>query len=73
VTGGGEGGTGNANVQRYDWDFGDGDTATTSGNTTSHVYDTEATEQRRVVTVTIRTPDGRTATGRTEILVSKFP
>jgi hypothetical protein len=73
VTGGGEGGTGNATVQRYDWDFGDGDTATTSSATTAHIYDTEATEQRRIVTVTIRTQDGRTATGRTEILVSKFP
>jgi hypothetical protein len=73
VTGGGEGGTGNATVQRYDWDFGDGDTATTSSATTAHIYDTEVTEQRRIVTVTIRTQDGRTATGRTEILVSKFP
>jgi len=73
VTGGGEGGTGNATVQRYDWDFGDGDTATTSSATTAHIYDTEATEQRRIVTVTVRTQDGRTATGRTEILVSKFP
>jgi hypothetical protein len=73
VTGGGEGGTGNATVQRYDWDFGDGDTATTSSATTAHIYDTEPTEQRRIVTVTIRTQDGRTATGRTEILVSKFP
>ena len=73
VTGGGEGGTGNATVQRYDWDFGDGDTATTSSATTAHIYDTELTEQRRIVTVTIRTQDGRTATGRTEILVSKFP
>jgi adhesin/invasin len=73
VTGGGESGTGNAAVERYDWDFGDGDTATTSGATTSHVYDAEATEQRRIVTVTIRTQDGRTATGRTEILVDSFP
>jgi adhesin/invasin len=73
VTGGGESGTGNAAVERYTWDFGDGESATTSGATTSHVYDAEATEQRRVVTVTIRTQDGRTATGRTEILVDSFP
>jgi hypothetical protein len=73
VTGGGETGTGNANVERYEWDFGDGESATTSGNTISHVYDTETTQQRRVVTVTIRTQDSRTATGRTEILVGKFP
>lgn len=73
ATGGGDGGTGNATIQSYSWDFGDGDSATTSGNTTAHVYDTAVTERRRTVTVTVRTADGRTATGRTEILVAKFP
>lgn len=73
VTGGGEGGTGNATIESYTWDFGDGTSAVTSGNTTAHVYDTDPTEQPRTVTVTVRTPDGRTATGRTEILVGKFP
>ena len=73
ATGGGEGGTGNAPIESYSWDFGDGTSATTSGPTTAHVYDTAVTEQRRTVTVTARTADGRTATGRTEILVGKFP
>ncbi len=73
ATGGGDNGTGNATIQSYSWEFGDGSSATTSGNTTAHVYDTALTEQRRTVTVTVRTVDGRTATGRTEILVSKFP
>lgn len=73
VTGGGETGTGNATIAAYEWDFGDGTSATTSSATTAHVYSTAAAEQRRVVTVTVRTQDGRTATGRTEILVSKFP
>ena len=73
VTGGGESGTGNATVQQYRWDFGDGDQAETSGATTAHVYTTATTEQRRTVTVTVRTQDGRTAVGRTEILVSKSP
>ena len=73
VTGGGESGSGNATIERYEWDFGDGEEATTSGATTSHIYDTEVTEQRRVVTVEVRTQDGRRATGRTEILVSKYP
>jgi hypothetical protein len=73
VTGGGESGAGNATVSTYEWDFGDGSSATTSGATTAHVYSTGTSEQRRVVSVTIRTQDGRTATGRTEILVSKFP
>ena len=73
ATGGGDGGTGNAVIQSYSWDFGDGDSTTTSGNTTAHVYDTAVTERRRTVTITVRTADGRTATGRTEILVAKFP
>lgn len=72
VTGGGEG-TATASIESYAWDFGDDDTATTSGKTTSHVYDTKATAQKFTVTVTVRATDARTATGRTEILVDKFP
>ena len=71
VTGGGEG-TEDASIESYSWDFGDEETATTSGNTTAHIYDTLTTQQGRTVTVTVRTPDGRTATGRTEILVAEF-
>ena len=73
VTGGGEGGTGNATIESYAWTFGDGSSATTSGNVTSHVYGISSTETQRTVTVTVTAQDGRTATGRTEILVSKFP
>ena len=62
-----------AGAQSYTWDFGDGDEVTTSGNTTAHVYDTTSTEQRRTVTVTVRTVDSRTVSGRTEILVDNFP
>jgi hypothetical protein len=72
ATGGGEGGTGNAAIESYRWDFGDGQSATTSGNTTAHVYEAETTPQRRTVTVTVRTADGRTAEGRTEIIVDDF-
>jgi hypothetical protein len=53
-------------VQSYRWDFDDGSSATTSGNRTSHVY-TES--GRQVVTVEAKTPDGRTATAREEIIV----
>lgn len=67
---GGVEGTTPAAIESYSWDFGDGTSATTSGKTTAHVYETAATEQRRTVTVTVRTQDGRTATGRTEILVA---
>lgn len=73
VTGGGDGGTGNATIESYRWDFGDGKGAETSGSTVAHVYDTKTTESRYPVSVTVRAPNGRTATGRTEILVAKFP
>ena len=66
VTGGGEGTT-NAPIQSYTWDFGDGsDDVTTSGNITAHVYSAAGTY---TVTVTVRTIDGRTAIGRTQILL----
>jgi PKD repeat protein len=66
VTGGGEGTT-NAPIQSFTWDFGDGsDDVTTSGNITAHVYSAAGTY---TVTVTVRTVDGRTATGRTQILL----
>lgn len=57
-------------VESYAWTFGDGSTATTAGNMTSHVYTTNG---RKIVTVTVRTIDGRTATGQTEIIVSGAP
>jgi hypothetical protein len=60
-------GTAPASVQSYTWDF-DDDTGevTTSGNITSHVYTDDGI---MVVTVTVRTTDGRTGVGRTEIRV----
>ena len=73
-TGGGEGGTGNAAIESYTWDFGDDedddDVVTTSGNITTRVYTSDG---RRTVTVTLRTSDGRTATARTEILIDLPP
>jgi hypothetical protein len=77
ATGGGEGGTGNANIQSYSWDFGDGQTTTTTGSRTSHVYDrgsaADPLTQRREVTVTARTADGRSGTAREEIIVQYSP
>ena len=67
ATGGGEG-TANASIESYRWNFGDNsDEVTTSGNTTAHVYTVAG---RYVVTVTARTPDGRAASGRTEVVVN---
>ena len=51
---------------RYDWNFGDGTTATTTNNKTSHVY-TQANNYTATVTVT--TTDDRTGTGRVEFNV----
>lgn len=72
ATGGGEGTT-NAAIASYEWHFGDDAQTTTSGNVTSHIYDVSLLGERFVVTVTARTADGRTATGRMEILAGKFP
>ncbi len=80
VTGGGEG-TANAPIESYFWNFDaeeddsddTGETATTSGNTTAHIYPASATGDRYTVTVRARTTDGRSGTGRTEIIAGKFP
>ena len=73
ATGGGEGGTGNANITSYSWDFGDGETATTTGNRTSHVYDRNSAAdpqtERRTVSVTARTADGRSGKAQEDIIV----
>jgi adhesin/invasin len=55
----------------FDWEFGDGNSATTNGNITSHVYTTGAS-QVRVVTVRIRLANGQALTATTEILLGVF-
>jgi hypothetical protein len=72
VTGGGDGGSGNAVIESYTWDFGDGTTATTNGKSTSHVYEKTNTgaNGRITVTVTAKTADGRTVSTREEIVVT---
>ena len=55
-----------AEISRFEWDFGDGSTTTTSGSITSHVYTTAATV---TVTVTAIASDGREGTGRIEIII----
>jgi PKD repeat protein len=54
-------------VESFTWDFGDDTTATTSGNTTTHVYRTNGP---KTATVTVKTTDGRTATARAEFIVT---
>jgi cytochrome c len=53
--------------QTFAWDFGDGNTATTTTSKTSHVY---LANGQYTATVTVTTTDGRTATGRVEFIVS---
>jgi PKD repeat protein len=42
-----------ANILRYDWNFGDGQTATTTGNITSHKYAATSGSNGYTVTVTV--------------------
>jgi len=73
VTGGGETGSGNATISSYKWDFDDGSTVTTSGDTTSHIYTrgsaSDAQTERRTVKVTVTAQDGRTASAQEQIIV----
>ena len=57
-----------AQIVQYDWSFGDGETATTSGNIIIHVYETFG---RRTVRVTVRDVNGRTASATTQIQVER--
>jgi hypothetical protein len=60
-----------AQAAAYDWDFGDGSTATTNSNVTSHVY-TSGANTPRVVTVTIRLTNGQALAATTQILLGSF-
>ena len=62
--------TTDAGVESFSWDFGDGTKITTSAGTTSHIYTAIGS---RVITVTAKNVDGRTATGRAEIIVRFGP
>jgi PKD repeat protein len=53
-------------IERYEWNFGDGTVATTSGNATSHAY---ATVGRYVASVRAVTTTGASGTAQREIVV----
>jgi len=61
-------------VESYTWDFGDDSgTFVTSGNTTEHVYTGGVSKNgAKNITVGVRTTDGRSATGRTQILLTQL-
>ena len=62
--------TNEARPVSFRWNFGDDVTATTSGNTISHVYTTPSV--RRVVEVEVSLSNGQTVSAVTEILVGAF-
>ncbi len=57
-------------ITRYEWDFGDGQSTVTSGDTTSHIYTSAG---RKTVSVTAVSSDGLTGGARLEINVAPEP
>jgi hypothetical protein len=57
--------TGATDIVEYTWDFDDGSTATTSSSEVQHIYSENSAV--RTVKVTVKTTDGRTADGQTQI------
>jgi PKD repeat protein len=57
-------------ITRYEWDFGDGQSTVTSGDTTSHIYTSAG---RRTVSVTAVSSEGLTGSARLEINVAPEP
>ena len=58
---------GTLEIDRYEWNFGDGQTAVTTGSVTSHVYTSSGL---KVATVRAVEKDGRSGTGRVEVNVT---
>lgn len=56
---------------RFEWEFGDGSSATTNGPTTSHVYTTDEMTAR-TVRVTIALTNGQTLVASTQFLLGDF-
>ena len=67
VTAGGFGGTGTITIASYSWDFGDGQGAFTTGNSTNHRYSAPGTY---VATVTVRATTGQEGTGQITVRVN---
>jgi hypothetical protein len=59
---------GTANVVSYDWDFGDGAGAVTTGNSTNHRYGRPG---QFIATVTVRTTSGTTGFAQVTVVVSQ--
>ncbi len=60
--------TSGSDIKTYEWDFGDGSNKVeTTSSSVTRVYTTNGT---KIVTVTVTTGDGRTASGRVEFIVS---
>lgn len=61
--------SGTPNIARYDWDFGDGQTATTTGNIRNHIYSTTPSGTTRTVTVTAVSVEGNRGSSQIDIRV----
>ncbi len=72
ATGGGDGGTGNASIESYTWNFGEDGASdvVTSSPTITHIYTADG---RYTVTATARTADARSARAQTEVLIDVLP
>jgi PKD repeat protein len=58
---------------KFEWDFGDGSSATTSGPNTAHVYTNPADEMKsKTVTVTVTLTNGQTLVASTQFLLGDF-
>lgn len=59
----------NGTAASFEWDFGDGTTATTTTPSTTHVYTSNG---RKTATVTATTATGATASGRVEFIITSI-
>ena len=58
--------TAGINIQSYSWSFGDGSTASTTGNATAHAFTTPGI---KTISVTATATDGRTGSAQTQVNV----
>jgi PKD repeat protein len=56
-----------ASIERYEWDFGDGTPATTSGGTISHLYGSKGT---KTINVTVVPTVGATLNDQMQIQIN---
>jgi adhesin/invasin len=58
---------------QFEWDFGDGTSASTSGPSTAHVYGSDSENKVRTVALTVRLANGNSINTVTQIIIADFP